>query len=137
LDGGADLQRRPRDQEDQRRDWWAEAGTLGGAVLCAMLAVSQATPHGTLWLVLLAPAGLLAVAWSRLAGSRPVISLLSGAEVGRGRDIQSPMRRAGDRVSARADAGLTAGERNAITEALTKVRANLGDDDLDDGSDAS
>jgi MFS family permease len=67
-----------------RRDWWAEAGTLGGAVLCAMLAVSQATPHGTLWLVLLAPAGLLAVAWSRLAGSRPVISLLSGAEIGRG-----------------------------------------------------
>jgi MarR family transcriptional regulator, organic hydroperoxide resistance regulator len=54
-----------------------------------------------------------------------------------GRDIQSPVRRAVDRVSARAVAGLTAGERNAITEALTKVRANLGDDDLDDGSDAS
>jgi MFS transporter, DHA2 family, multidrug resistance protein len=67
-----------------RRDWWAEAGTVGGAVLCAMLAVSQATPHGALWLLLLGPAGLLAVAWSRLAGSRPVVSLLSGAEVGRG-----------------------------------------------------
>jgi DNA-binding MarR family transcriptional regulator len=54
-----------------------------------------------------------------------------------GRDIQTPVQRAVDRVSARAAASLTAGERNAVTEALTKMRANLGDDDLDDGGDAA
>jgi hypothetical protein len=44
------------------------------------------------------------------------------------------VQRAVDRVSARAAAGLAAGERNAVTEALTKMRANLGDDKVDDGS---
>jgi DNA-binding MarR family transcriptional regulator len=49
-----------------------------------------------------------------------------------GREIQAPVRRAVDRVSARAAAGLTAGERTAVTDALTKIRANLGDHKLDD-----
>jgi DHA2 family multidrug resistance protein-like MFS transporter len=66
------------------RAWWTEAGTLGGAVLCAMLALSQATSEGALWLALLAPAAGLAMLWSRLSGSRRILDVLEVPVISRG-----------------------------------------------------
>jgi MFS transporter, DHA2 family, multidrug resistance protein len=67
------------------RAWFAQAALLAGAILALMLALTQAARSGDArWLLLLAPAVVLLLAWSRDPRSRPIVAMLSRREVATG-----------------------------------------------------
>jgi MFS family permease len=67
------------------RRWFAQTGLLAGAVLAAMLALTQAARTSEpSWLYLLVPAVALLLAWSRDPRSRPIVAMVSVREVATG-----------------------------------------------------
>jgi MFS family permease len=74
-------------QHDERlllpdRESLAQASTLGGAVLAAMLALTQASGGSATWLGLLVPATALMLAWTRQSGSHAIIGVLARPAIG-------------------------------------------------------
>jgi MFS family permease len=66
------------------RESLGQGALFGGAVLAAMLALTQAASGTAAWLLLLAPGAALVVAWSRHSGSRAVVGVLLRPGIGHG-----------------------------------------------------